>query len=72
MTPGRSTSTSRAASPPYAASMSSFTASVGPYGQTKMNIITRVAIEGKAKQDQETASIRMYLKVLGNSVCILQ
>ncbi|KAG5636413.1 hypothetical protein H0H81_008153 [Sphagnurus paluster] len=30
--------------------------------QQKLNVVTRVAIEGKAKQDKDGASIRMYLK----------
>ncbi len=32
-------------------------------GQQKLNIVTRVAIEGKAKKGQDGASIRMFLKV---------
>ncbi|KAF5380805.1 hypothetical protein D9615_004119 [Tricholomella constricta] len=31
--------------------------------QQKLNVVTRVAIEGKAKQDRDGASIRMYLKI---------
>lgn len=33
-------------------------------GQQKLNVVTRVAIEGKVKRGQKGASIRMYLKVL--------
>ncbi|KAF9066299.1 hypothetical protein BDP27DRAFT_1330787 [Rhodocollybia butyracea] len=29
----------------------------------KLNVVTRVAIEGKAKQDEDSVSIRMYLKL---------
>ncbi len=29
----------------------------------KLNIVTRVAIEGKANRDKDTANIKMYLKV---------
>jgi hypothetical protein len=29
----------------------------------KMNVVTRIAIEGKAKQGQEGASIKIYMKV---------
>ncbi|KAF9566322.1 hypothetical protein CPC08DRAFT_814891 [Agrocybe pediades] len=32
-------------------------------GQPKLNIVSRVAIEGKAKRGQDGASIRMYLKI---------
>ncbi|GLB34779.1 putative DNA recombination [Lyophyllum shimeji] len=31
--------------------------------QHKLNVVTRVAIEGKAKQDKDGASIRMYVKI---------
>ncbi|TFK42450.1 hypothetical protein BDQ12DRAFT_597199 [Crucibulum laeve] len=31
--------------------------------QSKLNVVTRVAIEGKAKQGQDGASIKMYLKL---------
>ena len=31
--------------------------------QQKMSIVTRVAIEGKAKRGQDGASIKMFLKV---------
>ena len=32
-------------------------------GALKLNVVTRVAIEGKAKRGQDGASIRMFLKV---------
>jgi len=32
-------------------------------GPQKLNVVTRVAIEGKAKRGQDGASIRMFLKV---------
>ncbi|KAG6898286.1 hypothetical protein C0992_000731 [Termitomyces sp. T32_za158] len=31
--------------------------------QQKLNVVTRVAIEGKAKKDKDGASVRMYLKL---------
>lgn len=31
--------------------------------QQKVNVVTRVAIEGKAKQGQDGVAIKMYLKV---------
>lgn len=36
-------------------------------GQQKLNVVTRVAMEGRAKQDQDGAAIKMYLKV--RSLC---
>jgi len=38
--------------------------------QQKLNVVTRVAIEGKVKRGQKGASIRMYLKVLSGRCCI--
>ncbi|KAJ6618838.1 hypothetical protein B0H10DRAFT_2028172 [Mycena sp. CBHHK59/15] len=39
--------------------------------QQKLNVVTRVAIEGKAKQGQDGAGIRMYLKVCGTPVSLI-
>ncbi|KAJ3876574.1 hypothetical protein F5051DRAFT_355274 [Lentinula edodes] len=59
-TPGR---LSRALSPP--ASISSYsTPTITPLGaQQKLNVVNRVAIEGKAKQNEDSVFIRMYLKM---------
>ncbi|KAJ3815443.1 hypothetical protein F5876DRAFT_85807 [Lentinula aff. lateritia] len=59
-TPGR---LSRALSPP--ASVSSYsTPTITPLGtQQKLNVVNRVAIEGKAKQNEDSVFIRMYLKM---------
>lgn len=48
----------RALSPPLSSSPS-FTAGQ----QQKLNVVTRLAIEGKAKQGAEGVGIKMYLKV---------
>jgi hypothetical protein len=52
----------RAISPPLSANASSqtFTATAQ---QPKLNVVTRLAIEGKAKQGQDGIAIKMYLKV---------
>lgn len=49
------------------------TVTSGGIGQQKLNVITRVAIEGKAKQGQDGASIRMFLKVPSSQmyVCVI-
>ncbi|KNZ78473.1 hypothetical protein J132_00836 [Termitomyces sp. J132] len=44
-------------------SNTSYSSTVTPGGQQKLNIVTRVAIEGKAKKDKDGASVRMYLKM---------
>lgn len=50
----------RTVSPPLTtASYSNATA----IGQQKLNVVTRLAIEGKSKKDWDGASIKMYLKV---------
>jgi hypothetical protein len=49
----------RPTSPPQSTSSQAFTINQ----QQKLNVVTRVAIEGKAKQGQDGASIKMYLKV---------
>lgn len=50
----------RAASPPLSvAGSSQFTTTPQP----KLNVVTRLALEGKAKQGGDGATIRMYLKV---------
>jgi len=45
-------------------STSSHTQTITSVGQVvKINAVTRIAIEGKAKQGEEGASVKMYLKV---------
>jgi hypothetical protein len=45
-------------------STSSYAPTVTSTGQAlKLNVVTRIAIEGKAKQGEEGASIKMYMKV---------
>jgi hypothetical protein len=39
--------------------------------QQKLNVVTRVAMEGKVKRGQKGASIRMFLKVLPGRLCIV-
>jgi hypothetical protein len=42
----------------------SYAPTVTSLGQAlRMNIVSRIAIEGKAKQGQDGASIKMYMKV---------
>ncbi|RDB21428.1 hypothetical protein Hypma_011789 [Hypsizygus marmoreus] len=41
----------------------SYTPTIVSAGQQKLNVVTRVAIEGKAKQGQDGVSIKMYLKM---------
>ena len=41
-------------------------------GQQKLNVVTRVAIEGKVKRGQKGAAIRMYLKVRPVAVAYLR
>lgn len=38
-------------------------------GQQKLNVVTRLAIEGKSKKDWDGASIKVYLKVSRRLVC---
>lgn len=38
----------------------------------KHNLVTRVAIEGKAKQNEDSVSIKMYLKVSGENKIMLE
>lgn len=38
-------------------------------GQQKLNVVTRLAIEGKSKSDWDGASIKMYLKVSRPLLC---
>lgn len=40
----------------------SYSPTVTGNGQQKLNVVTRMAIEGKAKQGQEGVSVRMFLK----------
>jgi len=60
----------RPMSPPPSTSSQAFT--IGQ--QQKLNVVTRLAIEGKAKQGQDGASIKMYLKVSAEklSSCLLR
>ncbi|KAF5387494.1 hypothetical protein D9757_006511 [Collybiopsis confluens] len=66
-TPSRSSSTSsystphRALSPPVSNYSTPTITALG--AQQKLNVVTRVAIEGKAKQNEDSVSIRMYLKM---------
>ncbi|THV07794.1 hypothetical protein K435DRAFT_825156 [Dendrothele bispora CBS 962.96] len=62
-TPTNGPRTSRALSPPISQS-TSYSPTVTPYSNsTKLNVVTRVAIEGKAKQGRDGANIKMYLKI---------
>ncbi|KAF8965198.1 hypothetical protein BDZ97DRAFT_1904098 [Flammula alnicola] len=45
------------------ASSTSYSPTVTGNNQQKLNVVTRVAIEGKAKKGQDGASIRMFLKI---------
>lgn len=50
-----------------ASNNTSYTPTIVPGGgQQKLNIVTRVAIEGRAKKGQDGASIRMFVKVCTN------
>jgi len=43
---------------------SSYSPTITPAGnQHKLNVVTRLAVEGKAKQGEDGVSIKMYLKV---------
>lgn len=53
----------RAISPPLSANASSQTFTATTQQQPKLNVVTRLAIEGKAKQGQDGIAIKMYLKV---------
>ncbi|KAG2362494.1 hypothetical protein BDR07DRAFT_1451109 [Suillus spraguei] len=53
----------RTISPPLSANASSHTFTATPQQQTKLNVVTRLAIEGKAKQGQDGIAIKMYLKL---------
>lgn len=53
----------RAISPPLSANASSHTFTATAQQQPKLNVVTRLAIEGKAKQGQDGIAIRMYLKL---------
>jgi hypothetical protein len=59
-TPARTKST-RAVSP--SRTSTSYSPTVTPGQQQKLNVVTRVAIEGKARQGQDGAAVKMYLKV---------
>ncbi|KIK58179.1 hypothetical protein GYMLUDRAFT_262535 [Collybiopsis luxurians FD-317 M1] len=67
ITPSRSSSSSsystphRARSPPASNFSTPTITALGT--QQKLNVVTRVAIEGKAKQNEDSVSIRMYLKM---------
>ncbi|EGN95655.1 hypothetical protein SERLA73DRAFT_19786, partial [Serpula lacrymans var. lacrymans S7.3] len=51
----------RTLSPPMSTTGSSQAQTIGQ--QPKLNVVTRLAIEGKAKQGQDGASIKMYLRL---------
>ncbi|KAG1778480.1 hypothetical protein EV702DRAFT_1044377 [Suillus placidus] len=53
----------RAISPPLSANASYHTFTATAQQQPKLNVVTRLAIEGKAKQGQDGIAIRMYLKL---------
>lgn len=53
----------RAISPPLSANASSQTFTATTQQQPKLNVVTRLAIEGKAKQGQDGIAIKMYLKL---------
>ncbi|KAF9469218.1 hypothetical protein BDZ94DRAFT_1317152 [Collybia nuda] len=60
-TPARSKSTRGVSPPP---TNTNYSPTIGLGGQQqRLNIVTRVAIEGKARQGQDGASIKMYLKI---------
>ncbi|KAF5373717.1 hypothetical protein D9758_000879 [Tetrapyrgos nigripes] len=62
-TPSSASRTARALSPPISQS-TSYSSTIMPFGNNaKLNIVTRVAIEGKAKQGKDGANIKMYLKM---------
>ncbi|KAK7467512.1 60S acidic ribosomal protein P1 [Stygiomarasmius scandens] len=62
-TPSSASRTTRTLSPPISQS-TSYSPTVTPYSNsTKLNVVTRVAIEGKAKQGKDGANIKMYLKI---------
>jgi hypothetical protein len=67
-TPAR-TKFSRAVSP--SRTSTSYSPTLTPGHQQKLNVVTRVAIEGKARQGQDGASMKMYLKV-GFERCAFQ
>jgi len=70
-TPSSASRTTRTLSPPISQS-TSYSPTVTPYSNsTKLNVVTRVAIEGKAKQGKDGANIKMYLKVSAIS-CLLK
>ncbi|KAF9482804.1 hypothetical protein BDN70DRAFT_874609 [Pholiota conissans] len=56
-TPSRFTSNIRSAP------STSYSPTVTGNGQQKLNVVTRIAVEGKAKKGQDGASIRMFLKI---------
>ncbi|KAL0946801.1 hypothetical protein HGRIS_012972 [Hohenbuehelia grisea] len=57
-TPLERPSLTRATSPP-----TSYASTISPNGHPKLNVVTKVAVEGKPSQDTDGASIRMYLKI---------
>ncbi|KAH8117079.1 hypothetical protein DFH11DRAFT_1579142 [Phellopilus nigrolimitatus] len=59
MAPSTPTSVRNGAFSPPLSSAASYTTS----GQSKLNIVSRLAIEGKAKQTSDGASIKLYLKL---------
>lgn len=53
----------RTISPPLSANASSYTFTATAQQQPKLNVVTRLTIEGKAKQGQDGIAIKMYLKL---------
>ncbi|KAL1741353.1 hypothetical protein HDZ31DRAFT_45614 [Schizophyllum fasciatum] len=62
-TPSRYSSNSRATSPPLSHSSYSPTLTPGGTQFHKLNVVTRVALEGKAKKGADGANMKMYLKI---------
>ncbi|KDQ61102.1 hypothetical protein JAAARDRAFT_67494 [Jaapia argillacea MUCL 33604] len=65
-TPGPSSRHLRTLSPPLSSAASSsqaFTVGLGNQNQQKLNVVTRLAIQGRAKPGQDGAAIRVYLKI---------
>lgn len=59
-TPAR-TKSARAVSP--SRTSLSYSTTITPGHQQKLNVVTRVAVEGKARRGQDGASVKMYLKI---------
>ncbi len=55
-------STPSRSSNPRNAPSTSYSPTVTGNGHQKLNVVTRIAIEGKAKQGQDGVSVKMFLK----------